>query len=184
MSSIVISGNTSGSITLDAPAVSGTTTLTLPTTSGTVLTSVSTQVTGPAFSAYKNSGSQSITTSTFTKLTFDTELFDTNNNFASSTFTPTVAGYYQVNAGLSTSGTTAQSRAILMLYKNASAIYALQDLTVTSFRYSGGATVYMNGTTDTLEVYAYIVGTSPIAESGLGGTGYNTWFNGSMVRSA
>ena len=38
MSSVVISGNTSGTITLDAPAVAGTTTLTLPTTSGTVLT--------------------------------------------------------------------------------------------------------------------------------------------------
>jgi hypothetical protein len=41
MSSVVISGNTSGTITLDAPAVAGTTTLTLPATSGTVLTSAS-----------------------------------------------------------------------------------------------------------------------------------------------
>lgn len=39
MSKLVLSGDTSGSVTLDAPAVSGTTTLTLPTTSGTVLTS-------------------------------------------------------------------------------------------------------------------------------------------------
>jgi hypothetical protein len=38
MSKLVLSGDTSGSVTLDAPAVSGTTTLTLPTTSGTVLT--------------------------------------------------------------------------------------------------------------------------------------------------
>jgi hypothetical protein len=43
MASIVISGNTSGSITLDAPAVSGTTTLTLPTTSGTVVADTATQ---------------------------------------------------------------------------------------------------------------------------------------------
>ncbi len=41
MSSVVISGNTSGTITLDAPAVAGTTVLTLPTTNGTVLTSAS-----------------------------------------------------------------------------------------------------------------------------------------------
>jgi hypothetical protein len=39
MSSVIIAGNTSGTITLDAPAVAGTTTLTLPTTSGTVLAS-------------------------------------------------------------------------------------------------------------------------------------------------
>jgi len=36
MSSVVIAGDTSGSITLAAPAVAGTTTLTLPATSGTV----------------------------------------------------------------------------------------------------------------------------------------------------
>jgi hypothetical protein len=39
MSSVVISGDTSGAITLSAPAVAGTTTLTLPATSGTVLQS-------------------------------------------------------------------------------------------------------------------------------------------------
>jgi microcystin-dependent protein len=38
MSSVIIAGNTSGTITLDAPAVAGTTVLTLPTTSGTILT--------------------------------------------------------------------------------------------------------------------------------------------------
>ncbi len=42
MSSVVIAGDTSGSITLSAPAVSGTTTLTLPATSGTLFASVST----------------------------------------------------------------------------------------------------------------------------------------------
>jgi hypothetical protein len=41
MSSVVISGDTSGSVTLQAPAVSGTTVLTLPATSGTVLTTAS-----------------------------------------------------------------------------------------------------------------------------------------------
>ena len=41
MSKLVLNGDVSGSVTLDAPAVSGTTILTLPTTSGTVLTSAS-----------------------------------------------------------------------------------------------------------------------------------------------
>ena len=36
MSSVVIKGNTSGQVTLNAPDVAGTTVLTLPTTSGTV----------------------------------------------------------------------------------------------------------------------------------------------------
>ena len=43
MSSVVIAGNTSGTVTLDAPNVAGTTVLTLPTTSGTVLTSAANQ---------------------------------------------------------------------------------------------------------------------------------------------
>jgi hypothetical protein len=38
MASIVIAGDTSGTVTLAAPATAGTTTLTLPTTDGTVLT--------------------------------------------------------------------------------------------------------------------------------------------------
>jgi hypothetical protein len=37
VSKLVLSGDTSGSVTLDAPAVSGTTTLTLPTTTGTLV---------------------------------------------------------------------------------------------------------------------------------------------------
>jgi hypothetical protein len=39
MSSLVISGDTSGTVTLAAPAVAGTTTLTLPATTGTVIAS-------------------------------------------------------------------------------------------------------------------------------------------------
>jgi hypothetical protein len=38
MSSVIIAGDTSGTVTLSAPAVAGTTTLTLPSTSGTVVT--------------------------------------------------------------------------------------------------------------------------------------------------
>lgn len=38
MAKIILNGSTSGSVTLESPAVAGTTTLTLPTTSGTVLT--------------------------------------------------------------------------------------------------------------------------------------------------
>jgi hypothetical protein len=41
MSSVIIAGNTSGTITLDAPNVAGTTVLTLPTSNGTVLTTAS-----------------------------------------------------------------------------------------------------------------------------------------------
>ena len=42
MASLVLNGNTSGSVTISSPAVSGTTTLTLPATTGTVITTGST----------------------------------------------------------------------------------------------------------------------------------------------
>ena len=48
MSSVVIAGNTSGTITLDAPNVAGTTVLTLPTANGTVLTTANVSSNLPA----------------------------------------------------------------------------------------------------------------------------------------
>ena len=111
MSSVVISGNTSGAVTLTVPDVAGTNTATLPASTGTVMVSGNM----PAFSAYLSAG-QSINSSEYTKVLFNTELFDTNNNFASSRFTPTVAGYYQVN--LMTVGQTVTSAVFSAIYKN------------------------------------------------------------------
>lgn len=48
MSSVIIAGNTSGTITLDAPNVAGTTVLTLPTANGTVLTTANVSSNLPA----------------------------------------------------------------------------------------------------------------------------------------
>jgi len=70
MASIVVAGDTSGTVTLSAPATAGTTTLTLPTTSGTVLTSASSVASSqlPAGSVLQvvsaNSDTQTTTTST------------------------------------------------------------------------------------------------------------------------
>jgi len=55
MSSVVIAGDVSGTVTLDAPAVAGTTVLTLPATSGTVF------VGGQALSATTGSFSGNVT---------------------------------------------------------------------------------------------------------------------------
>jgi len=86
MSSVIIAGNTSGTITLDAPNVAGTTTLTLPTTNGTVLTSASSvatsQLTGSisasslptgtvlqVLNAYKTDTQSFVASSTFSDIT-------------------------------------------------------------------------------------------------------------------
>ena len=56
---------------------------------------------GPAFSAYQST-LQSVSNNTYTKVSFQTEEFDTNSNYdtANYRFTPTVAGYYQVNGAV------------------------------------------------------------------------------------
>jgi len=52
MSSIVVSGDTSGAVTLNAPTVAGTVTVTLPSTTGTMLTTASTTgISGSAISS-------------------------------------------------------------------------------------------------------------------------------------
>jgi len=65
MSSLTILGDTSGSVILQAPAVSGSTTLTLPATSGTVLTTSSSGSVLQMVNALSNTYSTT-TTTTFT----------------------------------------------------------------------------------------------------------------------
>ena len=183
MASLVLNGNTSGSVTISSPAVSGTTTLTLPTTSGTVLTSASTQVTGSTFSA-SMSATQTITTSTFTKVNFNTEAWDTNSNYDTSTyrFTPTVAGYYQVSCSIDAGASTGASRVLASIYKNGSAYrYGVNLGTVAGNSFSSvcSSIVYMNGSTDYIECYGYIIATTAIISPSGG-----TWFDACLVRSA
>jgi hypothetical protein len=185
MANLILNGSTSGSVTLSSPAVSGTTTLTLPTTSGTVITTGSTfGGTGPAFSAYA-SGTQSITTTSFTKIQINTELFDTNSNFDPTTnyrFTPTVAGYYQVNGGVLISiGTTGVITA--SIYKNGS-IAAIGNSTASDSinAYSAISTLlYLNGSSDYVELYGYH--TAAGSKSTVAGLPY-TYFSAAMIRSA
>jgi hypothetical protein len=100
MASIVISGNTSGSITLDAPAVSGTTTLTLPTANGTLVTTASGQtLTSPTIATPTITGQATIPTINLTggQITFPaTQSASANANtlddYEEGTWTPTLTG--------------------------------------------------------------------------------------------
>ena len=69
MSSIVVSGDTSGAITLAAPAVAGSNTLTLPALTGTVLTNASTGTVLQVVNAIKTDTFSSSTTGTWTDIT-------------------------------------------------------------------------------------------------------------------
>jgi len=185
MASLILSGSTSGSVTLSSPAVSGTTTLTLPTTSGTVITTASTfGGTGPAFSAYI-SASQTVTTSTWTKANFNTEEFDTNSCYNNATyeFTPTVAGYYQVNIQF-TFGGTSPTNVGMALYKNGS-VYKYLSLIGPSFGNGGilqnSCLIYLNGSTDYIAAYGFCSATGTVTLSG--GIEQSS-FQASLVRSA
>jgi hypothetical protein len=139
----------------------------------------------PAFSAYSNT-TQTVSINTFTKVTFGTEVFDTNSNFASSTFTPTVAGYYQINSALRAFG-TAMTGALLVIYKNGSAYafaQAFDGITTSTFaNLVASEIISMNGTTDYIEMYGYITATSG-ASFNYASTSGNSRFSGAMVRSA
>lgn len=117
---------------------------------------------GPTFYA-KPSTTQTVNNNVSTKVTFNTEVFDTNGNFDNTTnyrFTPTVAGYYQVNLNVVFTGTVSRNYVFqTQLYKNGSATTSTSTaLTLGSGQDFGGTVstiVYMNGSTDYLEGYVY-----------------------------
>ena len=181
MSSVVISGDTSGAITLSAPAVSGTNTATLPAATGTVMVSGNM----PAFYAYSASN-QSITGNSTTKLQVNTEVFDTASCYDNATnyrFTPNVAGYYQISGNCYWG--TNSVRTLLIIFKNGAAFVLGNALGGDSGGYAAGTVsslIYMNGTTDYVELYLNPVTNTVTA---LAGTApYYTWFSGVLVRNA
>ena len=119
----------------------------------------------PAFQAYPST-TQSISENTFTKVTYGSETFDSNNNFASSTFTPTTAGKYFVYSNLAVyaSATSAMSICWNQIRKNGSGLHhlALDNRGSNTYYASFNvcAIVDMNGTTDYLEIYTYVDSTN------------------------
>lgn len=144
---------------------------------------------GPAFSAYA-SASQTVTTTTQTKVAIDTENFDTNNNFdtTNNRFTPTVAGYYQVNGSLRGSGTTTFTSIAGYIYKNGSPYKRAQ---ITASLTAGNNTsitvsdiIYMNGSTDYLELWGNINGTGTLTFTSANSTDQTSYFSAALVRGA
>jgi len=135
--------------------------------------SLDTGVPNVGFAVKKNSDVQTLSSNTFTKVTFDTELFDTNNNFASSRFTPTVAGQYFFYSHLhhynSASGATTNRNTVF--YKNGAihtnTLWAENSTYGYTMKVPVSAIIEMNGSSDYIEVYARSVfssGTYQIAD--------------------
>jgi len=136
-------------------------------------------VTGyPAFHA-GSAGTQTVTNSVNTKVTL-TEDFDTNADFASSRFTPSVAGYYQINAVCAATAGTALTYVGPLIYKNGS-VYSygyFPGYASTNGFGSVSDIVYCNGTTDYIELYIRVAGTGTLT------VGSATIFSGSLIRGA
>jgi len=131
---------------------------------------------GPAFSARQNSA-QTLTSNVLTKILYQSELWDTNSNYDTSTsrFTPTVAGYYQINAAVCTGASSSQQ--LLAIYKNG-ALYQRNDIPSININQISSI-VSLNGSTDYIEIYASF-GTGQITSANVN----LNWFNGAMVRGA
>lgn len=107
----------------------------------------------PAFRAY-GQNQQNFAANTWTKVTYDVEVFDTDNKFTNSRFTPGVAGYYYVSARMQAANSGSAS-CFVAIYKNG--VNDLQDSTELNPFASGNPNgiIYLSAT-DYIEVYANI----------------------------
>lgn len=110
---------------------------------------------GPCFSA-SLSASTALSSAVYTKVNFGNEEWDTDDcyNPSTSRFTPNVAGYYYISAMIQYNGTVT---GILGIFVNGSNVLmgdfhntAYSDQVRTVF-----GMVYLNGTTDYVEIHAY-----------------------------
>lgn len=134
----------------------------------------------PAFSAWCSSAI-SHTGGAPSKIPFQTEEFDTTNAFDSVTnyrFQPLVAGYYQFTGACQVLSTGSIA---LALYKNGSSFKTLDfnGASAANSLVSGTCIVFMNGSTDYVELFA-----TPATTGNTNATQGNTYFQGVLVRAA
>ncbi len=133
-----------------------------------------TYTTGPTFRAFRGTSSQTVSANSWNKVQFNTESWDTDNAFDSTTnyrFTPQKAGYYTVNVNI---GCTNQ--AIVSIWKNGAEYLTAGWASGGSYMSTGGL-VYLNGSTDYIEGYVWTDGT--VVEASAQGTVFSAiWVRG------
>jgi len=141
----------------------------------------------PAFSATNNTN-QSISGSTWTKVSLQVKEFDTANCFDNTTnyrFQPNVAGYYQVSGVAGSGGSAYATRAQSGIFKNGSLYkFAAQNMSSTYINYFVGCVsciVYLNGTTDYIELYGWTDVPTPVFY--VNGS-CQSYFTAALIRSA
>ena len=139
--------------------------------------------TNPAVSAYPSTNA-TISAATYTKVILNTEDFDTANAFDSTTnyrYTPQTAGYYQVNLVATMNQiASANTNCLIALYKNGTA-YKIGGNAFnagTSSNSSWSGIVFLNGSTDYIEMYVYTSSANSTLQSAY------TLFTACFIRSA
>ena len=146
----------------------------------------------PAFNAYL-SANQVLTANTSTKVTFDTEWFDTDGCYDKDTnyrFTPTTAGKYLISASVQcygNGGTSTLQRIYLQIKKNGAAwARTTFDIRDTGY-YEGVPTLTnimdFNGSSDYAEVWveAHVASGAPEIDDGWQGTHQNHFFASLLI---
>ena len=111
----------------------------------------------PAFFAYQ-SGAQNISNGTLTKISINTEVFDTNSNYDTSAyrFTPNVAGKYFVFASFRFDTNSDFEGLELQVKKNGSTkIIEVTDRNEYYTTITSQSVAEMNGSSDYLEMFGY-----------------------------
>ena len=179
MGTIKLATASGGSCVLSPTNTASDKTITVPAVDGTMA------IQGPAFRAYQSS-SQTLSNNAYNKITLTTESFDTNSNYdtATSRFTPTLAGYYYVS-GIATAATSSTSDQMGgYIFKNGSNYIQGTGTTGLSNFYptvSVNGLIYMNGSTDYLELYVYLASSATKASVN---DSQSTVFSATLVRAA
>jgi hypothetical protein len=125
----------------------------------------------------KGTTGQSISASTWTVLQLGNEVYDTDNEYSTSTyrFTPTVDGYYQLNGVFMK--TTASNHHIIGFWKNGATYIQGAYSTNDQYTVSSSCIIYMNGSTDYVEMRGY-------SNAGITSNAANTHFQGYLIAQA
>ena len=113
----------------------------------------------PTFGA-SSSTTQTISNASSTKIVFDVVQFDTDNAYDHTTnyrFQPTIPGYYRINVQIAPSAAYTSQYFLASIYKNGVSVIEGNPNSGTSSlsRSQANGLVYLNGSTDYVEAYAF-----------------------------
>lgn len=181
---LIVEADTSGNLVVQTGSTP-TTALTISGTNQQVTLAAPLVNPVPLFMAYRDVSTQSFTSGATPKVQLNAVSYDTDSWFDATTnyrYTPQKAGYYQFNALTYISGTNLTT-AVARIYKNNAVTIDGTFLVTTAATYiyvSASGLIYLNGSTDYVELFVFGIGTSPKLENGV----TKTWLQGFLVRAA